>query len=107
MTNSKNMNDIYIEFFILDKLKEMEIESPMIYSMILLLYSIPGSQKYTSESQSNPEMSYPLPRNAGKSPIEEANARKNKEIPIFHDSQRALHREKKYERYKQNRKSPT
>ncbi|GBN23740.1 hypothetical protein AVEN_180037-1 [Araneus ventricosus] len=100
MTDSKNMNEHINEFFMLvDKLKEMEIANDLL--TILLLYSIPESyENFRIAIESRDEL--PSPETLKIKLIEEANARKNKEIPPFHDSQRALYTEKKkYERYRQ------
>ncbi|GBL76397.1 hypothetical protein AVEN_53174-1 [Araneus ventricosus] len=102
MTDSKNMNEHINEFFMLvDKLKEMEIEIANDLLTILLLYSIPESyENFRIAIESRDEL--PSPETLKIKLIEEANARKNKEIPTFHDSQRALYTEKKkYERYRQ------
>ncbi|GBN53992.1 hypothetical protein AVEN_141111-1 [Araneus ventricosus] len=102
MTDSKNMNEHINEFSMLvDKLKEMEIEIANDLLTILLLYSIPESyENFRIAIESRDEL--PSPETLKIKLIEEANARKNKEIPTFHDSQRALYTEKKkYERYRQ------
>ncbi|GBM36055.1 hypothetical protein AVEN_254862-1 [Araneus ventricosus] len=96
------MNEHINEFFMLvDKLKEMEVEIANDLLTILLLYSIPESYENVRIAiESRDEL--PSPETLKIKLIEEANARKNKEIPNFHDSQRALYTEKKkYERYKQ------
>ncbi|GBN39119.1 hypothetical protein AVEN_31441-1 [Araneus ventricosus] len=68
---------------------------------ILLLYSIPKSyENFRIAIESRDES--PSPETLKIKLIEEANARKNKEIPNIHDSQRALYTEKKkYEGYRQ------
>ncbi|GBM15235.1 hypothetical protein AVEN_144029-1 [Araneus ventricosus] len=61
MTDSKNMNENINEFFTLvDKLKEMEIE--IATKSRFYCYTAFPSRTKISESQSNPEMSYPLPK---------------------------------------------
>ncbi|GBM40208.1 hypothetical protein AVEN_183529-1 [Araneus ventricosus] len=100
MTDSKNMNEHINEFFrLVDKLKEIEIANDLL--TILLLYSIPESyENFRIAIESRDKL--PSPEALKIKLIEEANARKNKEIPTFHDSQRALYTEKKkYERYRQ------
>ncbi|GBM95567.1 hypothetical protein AVEN_171070-1, partial [Araneus ventricosus] len=102
MSDSKNMNEHINEYFMLvDKLKEMEIEIANDLLTILLLYSIPESyENFRIAIESRDQL--PSPKTLKIKLIEEANARKNKEIPTFHDSQRALYTEKKkYERYRQ------
>ncbi|GBM98018.1 Intersectin-1 [Araneus ventricosus] len=95
MTYSKNRNEHINKFFMLvDKLKEMEIEIANDLLAILLLYSIPESyENFRIAIESRDEL--PSPETLKIKLIEEANARKNKEIPTFHDSQRALYTEKK------------
>ncbi|GBN89303.1 hypothetical protein AVEN_263297-1 [Araneus ventricosus] len=101
MTDSKNMNEHINEFFVLvDKLKEIEIANDLL--TILLLYSIPESYEYFRIAiESIDEL--PSPETLKIKLLEDANARKNKEIQNFHDSQRALYTEiKKYECFRQN-----
>ncbi|GBL98062.1 hypothetical protein AVEN_84571-1 [Araneus ventricosus] len=97
------MNEHINEFFMLvDELKEMEIEIANDLLTILLLYSIPDSyENFRIAIKFRDEL--PSPETLKMKLIEEANARKNKEIPTFKDSQRALYSEKKkYERYQIN-----
>ncbi|GBN77496.1 hypothetical protein AVEN_264689-1 [Araneus ventricosus] len=79
----------------------MEIEIANDLLTILLLYSIPESyENFRIAIESRDEL--PSPETLKIKLIEEANARKNNEIPNIHDSQRALHTEKKkFERYRQ------
>ncbi|GBM59297.1 hypothetical protein AVEN_60645-1 [Araneus ventricosus] len=96
------MNEHINEFFMLvDKLKEMEIEIANDLLTILLLYSIPESyENFRIAIESRDEL--PSPETLKIKLIEEANARKNKEINTFHDSQGAIYTEKnKYQHYRQ------
>ncbi|GBN82112.1 hypothetical protein AVEN_509-1 [Araneus ventricosus] len=101
MTDSKNMSEHINEFFMLvGKLKEIEIANDLL--TILLLYSIPESyENFRIAIESRDEL--PSPETLKIKLIEEANARKDKEILTFHDSQRALYsKKKKYERHRIN-----
>ncbi|GBM29715.1 Fatty acyl-CoA reductase 1 [Araneus ventricosus] len=81
--DSEDMSEHINEFFMLvDKLREIEIEIANDLLTILLLYSIPESyENFRIAIESRDEL--PSPETLKIKIIEEANARKNKEIPTF------------------------